>query len=119
MSTSEESSADLSLCAVENFSPSKWLTLGRARIEDPPHCPLVGEYTGVIPDADGLCARSYTDCNNPEVMFYTVYSCNNQTEVSYGEYKEGGKFENSCSSSRFSGQQCNTTFMIITVVPTK
>ena len=43
----------------------------------------VGEYTGVIPDADGLCARSYTDCNNPEVMFYTVYSCNNQTEVSF------------------------------------
>ena len=83
MSTSEEGSADLSLCAVENFSPSKWLTLGRARIEDPPHCPLVGEYTGVIPDADGLCARSYTDCNNPEVMFYTVYSCHNQTEVSF------------------------------------
>ena len=43
----------------------------------------MGEYTGVIPDADGLCARSYTDCNNPEVMFYTVYSCNNQTEVSF------------------------------------
>ena len=80
ISTSDEGS-DLSLCAVENFSPSKWLTLGREAIEDPPHCPLVGEYTGVIPDADGLCARSYTDCNNPEVMFYTVYSCHNQTEV--------------------------------------
>ena len=89
MSTSE-GGADLSLCAVENFSPSKWLTLGREKIEDPPHCPLVGEYTGVIPDGDGLCARSYTDCNNPEVMFYTVYNCQNQTEV---RCSHGGKFE--------------------------
>ena len=99
MSTSEEGS-DLSLCAVENFSPSKWLTLGRdmAAVEERPHCPLVGEYTGVIPDADdGLCARSYTDCNNPEVMFYTVYSCHNQTEVRFRLDEFGGKFQNFCT----------------------
>ena len=61
----------------------------------------MGEYTGVIPDADGLCARSYTDCNNPEVMFYTVYSCNNQTEVSFlVMMKKGMKFEKVHCASR-------------------
>ena len=50
-------------------------------MEDPPHCPLVGEYTGILPDAEGLCARSYADCNNPEVMFYTVFNCANASEV--------------------------------------
>ena len=69
------------LCSAENFTPSKWQTLGRMDAKEPPHCPLVGEYSGVIPDAEGLCAKSYTDCNNPEVMFYTVYSCNNETEI--------------------------------------
>ena len=69
------------LCSSENFTPSKWQTLGRMDAQKPPHCPLVGEYTGVIPDAEGLCAKSYTDCNNPEVMFYTVYNCHNETEV--------------------------------------
>ena len=69
------------LCSAENFTPSKWQTLGRMDPQKPPHCPLVGEYTGVIPDAEGLCAKSYTDCNNPEVMFYTVYNCHNDTEI--------------------------------------
>jgi len=83
------------LCSAENFTPSKWLTMGRVDPEEPPHCPLVGEYTGVIPDAESLCAKSYADCNNPEVMFYTVFNCNNASEVyeereyrCYGQWKE-------------------------------
>ena len=83
------------LCSSENFTPSKWLTMGRMRQDDPPHCPLVGEYTGVIPDAEGLCAKSYADCNNPEIMFYTVFNCNNVSEVyeereyrCFGQWKE-------------------------------
>ena len=78
-----DSSTELSkqLCSAENFTPSKWQTLGRMDANNPPHCPLVGEYTGIIPDAEGLCAKSYADCNNPEVMFYTVFNCNNATEI--------------------------------------
>ena len=57
------------------------MTLGRTKIEDPPRCPLAGEFTGTLPDAEGLCARSYADCNNPEVMFYTVFNCQNASEV--------------------------------------
>ena len=55
--------------------------MGRTDLEDPPHCPLVGEYSGILPDAEGLCARSYADCNNPEVMFYTDFNCGNASEV--------------------------------------
>lgn len=83
------------MCSSENFTPSKWLTLGRTSADEPPHCPLVGEYTGVIPDAESLCAKSYADCNNPEVMFYTVFNCNNASEVyeereyrCFGQWKE-------------------------------
>jgi hypothetical protein len=89
--------ADLSLCSVDNFSPSKWLTLGRTDLRDTPNCPLVGEYTGVLPDAEGLCAKSYADCNNPEIMFYTVFNCHNQSEVyeereyrCFGQWEEAG-----------------------------
>ena len=81
ISSSDSFSGSEALCTAENFTPAKWLTLGRTDLEDPPHCPLVGEYTGILPDAEGLCARSYADCNNPEVMFYTVYNCGNASEV--------------------------------------
>ena len=97
ISSSTKSGHELSsqLCSSENFTPSQWLTLGRTKIEDPPRCPLAGEFTGVLPDAEGLCARSYADCNNPEVMFYTVFNCHNASEVyeereylCYGQWQE-------------------------------
>ena len=97
ISSSNKGGQDLSaqLCSSENFTPSQWLTLGRTKIEDPPRCPLVGEFTGILPDAEGLCARSYADCNNPEVMFYTVFNCHNASEVyeereylCYGQWQE-------------------------------
>lgn len=82
------------LCSEANFTPNKWLTVGRIDPERPPQCPLVGEYTGVIPDASGLCAKSYADCNNPEIMFYTVYNCANSTEVyEEREYRCFGQWE--------------------------
>ena len=111
--TSSDSDADLSLCNAENFSPSKWLTLGRSHIEDPPHCPLVGEYTGVLPDAEGLCAKSYTDCNNPEVMFYTVFNCQNQSEVyeereyrCFGQWEEQGLVYTYTERRDLPGNEC-------------
>ncbi|XP_042887996.1 uncharacterized protein LOC122263573 [Penaeus japonicus] len=58
-----------------------WVTQGRVdRFKQSP-CPVAGEYTGVIPDAPILCAKLYSDCNNPEIMFYTVFSCYNRSEV--------------------------------------
>lgn len=49
-------------------------------------CPISGEYTGIIPDAVGLCAKLYSDCRNQQTMFYTVSNCENLTEVYEGPY---------------------------------
>lgn len=70
-----------SLCAEENFQERTWTTQGRIGVEDPTPYPIIGEYTGVIPDTDGLCAKLYSDCNNPEIMFYTIFNCFNRSEV--------------------------------------
>lgn len=48
-------------------------------------CPISGEYTGVIPDAEGLCAKLYSDCRNPQKMFYVVSNCLNSTEIYEGK----------------------------------
>ena len=50
-------------------------------------CPISGEYTGVIPDAEGLCAKLYSDCRNPQKMFYVVSNCLNHTEIYEGKFK--------------------------------
>ena len=33
-----------------------------------------GEYSGALPDADGLCARSVTACGKPDLMQYQVFN---------------------------------------------
>ena len=73
-----------SLCDEENFQERTWTTQGRTEVEDPTPYPIIGEYTGVIPDTDGLCAKLYSDCNNPEIMFYTIFNCFNRSEVFEG-----------------------------------
>jgi len=70
-----------SLCDEGNFQERTWTTQGRTEVEDPTPYPIIGEYTGVIPDTDGLCAKLYSDCNNPEIMFYTIFNCFNRSEV--------------------------------------
>lgn len=70
-----------SLCDEENFSDNTWVTQGRYDASEPTPYPIIGEYTGVIPDTDGLCAKLYSDCNNPEIMFYTIFNCFNRSEV--------------------------------------
>ena len=48
-------------------------------------CPIFGEYTGTIPDANGaLCAKLYSDCRNPHKMFYNIYNCHNNSEIYQG-----------------------------------
>ena len=80
---------------------------------DPPHCPLVGEYTGVLPDAEGLCAKSYADCNNPEVMFYTVFNCHNHSEIyeereyrCFGQWEENGLVYTYTERRDIPGNEC-------------
>jgi len=49
-------------------------------------CPISGEYLGMIPDIDGLCAKLYSDCNNPEIMFFTVFDCSVPSDVFEGKF---------------------------------
>ena len=83
------------LCQVENFTSKQWITLGRDK--EPASCPLVGDFSGALPDAEGLCARSITSCGRSDRMSYQVYNCQNNTEVfenrsyhCYGAFEEGG-----------------------------
>eukprot|EP00096_Caligus_rogercresseyi_P013462 TRINITY_DN6108_c0_g1_i1.p1 TRINITY_DN6108_c0_g1~~TRINITY_DN6108_c0_g1_i1.p1 ORF type:complete len:316 (+),score=80.21 TRINITY_DN6108_c0_g1_i1:86-949(+) len=74
--------------------PDKRLTFGRLNPTEPFLCPLKGEFTGVIPDAEGLCAKSYADCQHPEIMFHTVFNCYNATEIyEQREYRCFGQWE--------------------------
>ena len=44
--------------------------------------PISCKYTGVIPDAVGLCAKLYSDYRNPlKWIFYNVSNCHNPSEV--------------------------------------
>ena len=61
--------------------------LGVDRYEESP-CPVTGEYTGVLPDEHTLCAKLYSDCNNPEIMFYTVAACSNKSQVYEGNKRQ-------------------------------
>ena len=49
-------------------------------------CPIMGDYTGEVPGASGLCAKVASDCNNPDIMFYSVSSCENRSHVYEGEF---------------------------------
>ncbi|KAK3877277.1 hypothetical protein Pcinc_018001 [Petrolisthes cinctipes] len=82
ISPDRRASYESGLCSSPaSLSWDSWVTQGRVdRFRQSP-CPVAGEYTGVIPDAPVLCAKLYSDCNNPEIMFYTVFSCYNRSEV--------------------------------------
>ena len=90
-----DSTVDLGLCSEENLAKYPWVTAGKETTVTP--CPLTGSFTGVIPDAEGLCARSSTSCSRPDLMEYQVYNCENTTEVyedrlyqCYGQFPDGG-----------------------------
>ena len=74
-----------SLCGSENFQERTWTTQGRVEVSNPTPYPIIGEYTGVIPDTDSFCAKLYSDCNNPEIMFYSIFNCFNRSEIFEGE----------------------------------
>lgn len=48
-------------------------------------CPITGDYTGPVPGTTGLCAKVASDCNNPDIMFYSVMSCENRSHVFEGK----------------------------------
>lgn len=43
--------------------------------EIPSKCPIVGHYSGIIPDNEDLCALVTSDCQKPDIMYYQVGPC--------------------------------------------
>ena len=88
------------LCSeAADTSRSSWVTLTRSHSdrEESDACPLVGQYSGTLPDGEGLCARSTTLCAATNLMSYQVYNCVNTTEIyedrlyrCYGVFQENG-----------------------------
>lgn len=81
------------LCNDQQFKTTTWVTQGKVEAVLA-SCPITGDYTGVIPGTTGLCARVASDCNNPDIMFYSVSSCENKTHVyEEREYRCLGSWE--------------------------
>ena len=90
------------LCSEAGGERTDWLTLTRTTLtsdssDQSEACPLVGQYSGTLPDGEGLCARSTTLCRATNLMSYQVYNCVNTTEVyedrlyrCYGVFQENG-----------------------------
>ena len=104
---------DISLCREENFQERTWITQGRLETKEKAPYMFTGEYTGVIPDTEGLCAKLYSDCNNPEIMFYTIFNCFDRTEVfeereyeSLGQWEEEGKIYTYTQRRDMEGHEC-------------
>ena len=102
-----------SLCGHENFQERTWTTQGRIDISETAPYMFTGEYTGVIPDTEGLCAKLYSDCNNPEIMFYTIFNCFNRTEVfeereyqCLGQWEEDGVIYTYTERRDMDGYEC-------------
>ncbi|KAI2811489.1 hypothetical protein BLOT_002666 [Blomia tropicalis] len=75
---------DEKLCDDRNFVSGQWITEGIAEdkiVAQSTPCPIMGDYTGEVPGTSGLCAKVASDCNNPDIMFYSVSSCENRSHV--------------------------------------
>jgi len=60
-------------------------------------CPIKGEYNGILPDAPQFCSKMSSDCNNPNIMLYSVSSCSDLSQVyddreyqCFGQWEEDG-----------------------------
>lgn len=78
---------EIDLCSDENFVENSWITQGRLNRKLEASCPISGEYTGVIPDITELCAKLWSDCRAPELMYYQVSDCATNEVYEEREYR--------------------------------
>lgn len=76
-----------SICSDQYFDKAQFLTQVRldSAFEMSP-CPIDGEFVGLIPDAEDLCARLWSDCSQNDTMNYQVSFCGNTDEIFDGEF---------------------------------
>ncbi|XP_037050218.1 uncharacterized protein LOC119084372 isoform X1 [Bradysia coprophila] len=88
------SNASSIICDDMYFDDSRWLTQARLdhnQVMSP--CPVNGEFTGLIPDALGLCAKLSSECHSPDNMHYEVSACNYDEVYEEREYRCLGQWE--------------------------
>ncbi|XP_029723594.2 uncharacterized protein LOC109404186 [Aedes albopictus] len=76
------------ICNEFYFNDDRWLTQGRLdsnSIVSP--CPIVGEFSGVIPDDEGLCAKLSSECGSPDIMYYQISACEFDEVYEEREYR--------------------------------
>lgn len=73
---SDEYNNDIeSICDDQYFDRTRWTTQGRLDNYTASPCPVNGEFFGLIPDAEGLCAKLWSECQSPDIMYYQVSAC--------------------------------------------
>ncbi|KAF5294827.1 hypothetical protein FQA39_LY00311 [Lamprigera yunnana] len=78
---------NVDLCSDANFQGQNWNTQGRMTRKVEASCPISGAYTGVIPDTTELCAKLWSDCSAPELMYYQISDCVTNEVVEEREYR--------------------------------
>lgn len=96
---SKNNSNNLEICDSKYFSPERWLTQARLdsnAIKSP--CPVLGEFTGIIPDAKEYCASLKSECQTPDFMNFKVMTCKYPDEIiesrryrCIGQWEENGR----------------------------
>src|SRR5690606_30712192 len=72
---------DPTLCSDDMFNDRAWISQGRRAGIRETACPISGDYSGTVPEESSLCAKIASDCNNPDIMFYTVSLCHNRSHI--------------------------------------
>lgn len=101
------------LCDNDNFLQRTWNTQPKRDFLTLSSCPIAGDYTGILPDNPNFCAKLSSDCNNPDVMFYSVSSCDNQSQVledreyqCLGQWEEDGQLFTYTKRRDVPGYEC-------------
>ncbi|CAO1336353.1 unnamed protein product [Diamesa tonsa] len=64
------------LCNDNHFDDTRWITQGRIDKEIvKTSCPISGNYSGILPDDENLCALITTDCKTSDIMYFQVGAC--------------------------------------------
>lgn len=81
------------ICDEKYFDETRWFTQARLdpNLTQSP-CPVDGEFDGLLPDAQGLCAKLSSECESPDIMHYQVSACE-YDEIIEGMYASTTQIE--------------------------
>ncbi|XP_022235046.1 uncharacterized protein LOC106475142 [Limulus polyphemus] len=82
-----------SLCRHHQFRSNTWVTLGRLDVTQPESCPITGNYSGVTSGGGTLCAKMATDCNNPDILHYSIRDCGNKLYSNEATKRRGDGYQ--------------------------